>query len=82
MRGLVDDERPGHAGKFGKAPGLVARLARQEPLEEEMLHAEATCHQSAGHGTGTRNDLDREPLVERRVDQALARIAHARHAGV
>ncbi len=60
----------------------VAVFSRQEALEEKMLAGNTGRNQGRHASRGPGNNLaPRRPLT-RRVDQHLARIGHARHAGI
>ena len=73
-RRLVEHKRARHRSKLAQALRHGALLARQEPLEEEMLHGKARSHQGARHRRRPRDDLNALARLKRRIDQPLAGI--------
>ena len=79
---LVEDERAGDDGKALQSAHAVAVLATQKAFEEEMLAGNTGRYECRDASRGAGNNFDRHIRLARRLDQRLAGIGHARHAGV
>lgn len=79
---LVEDERAGDDGKALQSAHAVAVLATQKAFEEEMLAGNTGRYERRDASRGAGNNLDRHIRLARRLNQRLAGIGHARHAGV
>ena len=79
---LVEDECAGHHGKTLQSAHAVAVLATQKAFEEEMLAGNAGRNERRDASRRPGNNFDGHIGLTRRLDQRLAGIGHARHAGV
>ena len=82
MRALVHHKGTRHGRQRTQALQLGLVPAREEPLEEEVLHGKPRGHERTGDGTRTGDDLHAQARIERGIHQALSRIGDARHARV
>ena len=79
---LVEDERAGHHGKALQTAHTVAVLSAQKALEEKMLAGNAGRNERRDASRGPGNNFYGHIGLTCRLDQRLAGIGHARHAGV
>ena len=79
---LVEDECAGNHGKALQTAHAVAALSTQKALEEKMFAGNAGRNERRDASRGPGNNFDGHIGLTRRLDQRLAGIGHARHAGV
>ena len=79
---LVEDECAGHHGKTLQAAHAITMFAAQKALEEKMLAGNAGRNERRDARRRSGDNLDGHIGLARRLDQSLAGVGHARHAGI
>ena len=82
VRGLVEDHRPGLAGKGRERLASPHRTVREEALEGEMVGGQAGDHQGGHQGRRTGDHLHGNPLRDGVPHQVVSRVRDGGSAGV
>ena len=82
MRGLVEQQRAGDGRETTQTLYPFSVFARQKALEEKLVARNTGKHERRHTRGRARQDLDARARLASRVDQHLAGIGNARHAGI